>query len=121
MKPSRSNLSASVVLLVAAIMAGGGMLAEADDYKCYKLSGVFKGWCWSSSKCSHTCSEFEDHYDGKCRGWLPARCWCRTCPHTPAAAAPAPATIESGDGGGASSGAPEYPTMDNGWEFPAPM
>ncbi|KAJ1295826.1 hypothetical protein BS78_01G252700, partial [Paspalum vaginatum] len=95
MKPSRSNLSAAVVLLVAVIMAGA-MLAEADDYKCYRLSGAFKGWCGSSSKCANTCST-ERYIGGKCQGWLPARCWCRTC--VPAAAA-APATTESGDGSG---------------------
>ncbi|WVZ57887.1 hypothetical protein U9M48_008222 [Paspalum notatum var. saurae] len=115
MKPSWSNLSAAV-LLVAVIMAGAAMLVEADDYNCYKLSGTFKGWCSSSSKCSNTCSNSEDLFGGKCQGWLPARCWCRTCPN---AAAAAPATIESG--GGATSGAPEYAAMDNGREFPAPM
>ncbi|OEL17125.1 hypothetical protein BAE44_0021856 [Dichanthelium oligosanthes] len=64
---------------------------------CSHLSGEFKGWCSSTRKCRNACLlESYDNIDGKCRGFLPARCWCISNICSPAAAA----ASESGGGGG---------------------
>ncbi|CAL4894300.1 unnamed protein product [Urochloa decumbens] len=72
----RASFASAAVLLIVVVMATEIMHVQADNY-CYSLSKTYKGWCTDRMSCSRACGvEDFDNYGGKCRGFLPARCWC---------------------------------------------
>ncbi|CAM0151253.1 unnamed protein product [Urochloa decumbens] len=80
MESSRRTAFASVaILLIVVVMATGIMHVQADSKYCYHPSRHFKGWCSHSSSCWNVCVDEAPYNNigGECRGFLPARCWCK--------------------------------------------